>query len=126
MGLIDRLKSALGLGAGQSPDTVDGPSADSDDVDVAVEHEPATASEDAVKGTDTSDDTAGDSTDTTPDVDAADLESIKGIGPTYADRLQDIGIADTADLAAADAESLADETDISETRVQNWIDRARA
>ena len=50
---------------------------------------------------------------------------IKGIGSAYADRLSEAGIETVADLAHGDAESLSEETGISEKRLQNWIDRAK-
>lgn len=50
---------------------------------------------------------------------------IKGIGSAYAERLSEAGVETVADLATGDAESLSEETGISETRLQNWIDRAR-
>ncbi|QSG12497.1 putative nucleic acid binding protein, containing HHH domain [Halapricum desulfuricans] len=50
---------------------------------------------------------------------------IKGIGSTYADRLADAGVETVADLAVRDADALAEETDISEKRLQTWIDRAK-
>jgi polyhydroxyalkanoate synthase len=148
MGLIERIKSVLGLGTSASspsqpattgsdrPSARDadagagpGPAGDgdedaaTDDVDVTVEHEPEeaeaepdTASEDAVKGTDTSD--AGGA--------GVDLEEIKGIGPTYGDRLRDAGIADVAALADADPADLAERADVPEGRVEDWVDRAGA
>lgn len=48
MGLLQKLKSALGLDGSNSPSGTAG------DVDVTVEREPSTEDEDAVKGTDTS------------------------------------------------------------------------
>lgn len=183
MGLIERIKSALGLGASSSTSqpaasSTDGPSpgedpgaagdgASGDGVDVTVEHEPATASEDAVKGTDTATDdgpttatdsgptadgteaetdtetptgdtvdasggaddaaageesSAGAPTDPAPD---AELEDIKGIGPTYAERLRDAGVDDVGALAESDAAALAEETDIAESRVENWVEQAK-
>ena len=73
MGLLERIKSALGFGtsgasaAGKSSNADQRPSSDPDStgeptpvedeagVDVTVEHEPDTRSEDAVKGTDAAD-----------------------------------------------------------------------
>ncbi|WP_343161211.1 helix-hairpin-helix domain-containing protein [Halogeometricum sp. CBA1124] len=46
------------------------------------------------------------------------------MGPAYAERLADAGVETVVDLADADAESLAEEIDVSEKRVQRWIDRA--
>lgn len=52
------------------------------------------------------------------------VDSISGIGPAYAERLDAAGVATVGDLAAADATRLAAETDISEKRLQDWIDLA--
>lgn len=54
------------------------------------------------------------------------LQDIKGIGPSYADRLADTGVETVDQLAAADADELADETGLSEKRIQGWIERASA
>jgi len=148
MGLIDRIKSALGLGTSGSAATADaGGHSGSGEVDVTVEHEPATASEDAVKGTDTASDTtasgSGGDPATTSDDDATasdgtvtdgpggadggtDLQDIKGIGPAYADRLREAGVESVGDLADADADALGEATDIGPNRLANWIERARA
>ncbi|ELZ27409.1 hypothetical protein C475_05805 [Halosimplex carlsbadense 2-9-1] len=194
MGLIERIKSALGLGASSSTSqpaasSTDGPSpgedpgaagdgASGDGVDVTVEHEPATASEDAVKGTDTATDsastTAAEPTDAEVDTDSeaetetdtetdsgtetddaadaadaagdaddaaadeepsagaptdpapdAELEDIKGIGPTYAERLREAGVDGVGALAESDAAALSEETDIAESRVENWVEQAK-
>lgn len=53
------------------------------------------------------------------------VETITGIGPAYAERLGDAGIETVDQLAAADAADLANDTDISESRVQKWIDLAK-
>ena len=60
-----------------------------------------------------------------PDETGASVEVIKGVGPAYADRLRDAEVEDTVDLAAADAEDLADKLDLSPKRVGRWIDRAQ-
>lgn len=53
------------------------------------------------------------------------VDSISGIGPAYAARLSEAGIDSVADLAAADADALADETGVSAKRLGRWIDRAK-
>lgn len=58
MGLLQKLKSALGLDGAQSPDPG---TAAPGDVNVTVEREPASESEDAVKGTETASSEAGES-----------------------------------------------------------------
>jgi len=55
---------------------------------------------------------------------AADVETISGIGPTYAERLRGAGVETTADLAATDATELAEVTQTSESRVEDWLDQA--
>ncbi|MFB6086997.1 MAG: DUF4332 domain-containing protein [Haloarculaceae archaeon] len=151
MGLIERLKSALGLGTSGPASGTESPSP-GDEVNVTVEHEPATASEDAMKGTETTSESgsgsetaneAGSGTESTdsavasgpetdgdePSTDAttassADLEDIKGIGPAYAERLREADVTSVAELAAADAADLAARTDIAASRIENWIERA--
>ena len=59
------------------------------------------------------------------DADPESVEVIKGIGPAYAERLENAGVHSVADLAAADAADLADAIDLSETRVGRWIERAQ-
>jgi predicted flap endonuclease-1-like 5' DNA nuclease len=50
---------------------------------------------------------------------------IRGIGPAYSSRLADEGITTVAELAAADADEVADSIDVSEKLVSQWIERAR-
>lgn len=171
MALLQKLKSLLGL---TDSSTQRGGQRD---VGVTVEHEgedePATATENAVKGaeaggepvaagtdaaastgsmTDTSAETAAEPAEaagptTDEDVESEesadhteettdeatesaagtdeDVQVIKGIGPAYADRLAAVGIETVADLAAADAIEVAAETDLSEKRVGQWIERAK-
>ncbi|WP_435358220.1 class III poly(R)-hydroxyalkanoic acid synthase subunit PhaC [Haloarchaeobius sp. DFWS5] len=54
-----------------------------------------------------------------------ELTDVKGIGPAYADRLVDVGIESVDDLAAADAEQVAADADLSVERVEGWIDSAK-
>ncbi len=53
----------------------------------------------------------------------ADIESVDGIGPTYADRLRAAGIETTDDLQDHDAPTLADIAETSETRTSDWLDQ---
>ncbi|MFC7021315.1 MULTISPECIES: helix-hairpin-helix domain-containing protein [Haloarcula] len=193
MGLLQTIKSLLGLDGTRS--AASGGTSGEQDVDVTVEHEPSTDSEDAVKGTETAsrppetdeleadDERAGDDehgapsadgTDSAPaeaadaasdadtesvstassavdaaqesadepdadadaEADAADepalafegaddpVTEIKGIGPAYADRLAGLDIETVGDLAVADAADVAAQTDLAETRVAGWIERA--
>ncbi|MFW6320743.1 MAG: DUF4332 domain-containing protein [Halohasta sp.] len=83
--------------------------------------------------TDTADETidedADDAADETSEDDGEEsnqpVTTVKGIGPAYSERLEAAGIASVADLAEADAETLADEIDVSPKVVDGWVDRAR-
>jgi len=147
MGILDTLLSLLGLGDSSSDD-------ERRETTVSVEREANTDTEAAIKGTDESNaraseaespvggtdeatESAGlDDAETTDAesveiddaeesaTDAESVEVIKGIGPAYAERLSNAGVNSVADLAAADAAELAEEIDLSETRVGRWIERA--
>ena len=52
------------------------------------------------------------------------LETVSGIGDTYADRLREAGIETTADLVAADAATVADAAGVPAGRAAEWIERA--
>jgi predicted flap endonuclease-1-like 5' DNA nuclease len=173
MGLLEKLKSALGLDGARSSETHA-----SGDVDVTVEREPSTEDEDAVKGTDTatpttaeadagvepadgSTDDEGEATDVAEDeseadaaedadeddaaadadeddaaedaTEEADIEGsddpvteLNGIGPAYAERLAGLDIETVGELAVADAADIADQTDLGEKRVADWIDQAQS
>jgi predicted flap endonuclease-1-like 5' DNA nuclease len=179
MGLLQTIKSLLGLDGTRS--AASGGANGEQDVDVTVEREPSTESEDAVKGTETAstppgtdvsdvdeesaapttadavtpaegdsvaepdaeedpagesdaeedpadESDAGDEPADSPDLDfeGADdpVTEIKGIGPAYADRLAGLDIETVGDLAVADAADIAARTDLAETRVAGWIERA--
>ncbi len=53
------------------------------------------------------------------------VETVRGIGPAYADRLGDAGVETVPDLAAADPTALAAAIEVAESRVERWVDRAR-
>jgi predicted flap endonuclease-1-like 5' DNA nuclease len=55
----------------------------------------------------------------------AAVSEISGIGPAYSDRLESIGIETVDQLAEAEPDDIASQTDISIGRVSNWIERAR-
>jgi len=57
--------------------------------------------------------------------DGTPVVEIKGVGDAYAERLGNAGIEYVEQLADADPETLAKQTDISEGRLENWIERAR-
>jgi len=53
------------------------------------------------------------------------VDTIKGIGPTYSDRLGDTGIETVDDLANAQPETVADAAKTGESKAMSWIDRAQ-
>jgi predicted flap endonuclease-1-like 5' DNA nuclease len=89
-------------------------------VDLTVSAGPATA-----------DEVDADATSAPPGSDAAeervttDLEAVDGIGPTYADRLRDAGVADVTTLLDRDIEDVAEVTRASTNRVENWFADAK-
>ena len=91
--------------------------------------EPTESPEEAAEPAEATGPTAEDATPTADktaeSVDSVPVDDIKGIGPAYSDRLAAAGVETVSDLAAADAADLAQETDISEKRLQGWIDRAQ-
>lgn len=100
MQLLRRLKTLLGLRP-ESPDTT------GHDVEVTVEHEPA--NEAAIKGV----------------ASEEPVTVINGIGSARSESLATAGIETVADLAAADPETVAAQTDLSASRVRTWVERAR-
>ncbi|MBB6646328.1 helix-hairpin-helix domain-containing protein [Halobellus ruber] len=78
---------------------------DADEGDAAAEGDDGTEADDAGAATES-------------------VETITGIGPAYAGRLEGIGIETVGELAAADAAEVAEGIDVSETRVSDWIERA--
>lgn len=94
---------------------------DAEDSAVTPDVEEETASADVEGATESADESDDDGT-------AADegepVDTITGIGPAYAERLADAGVHTVADLADADAAELADAIDVSETRIEGWIEQA--
>ncbi|RLM59810.1 helix-hairpin-helix domain-containing protein [Halobellus sp. Atlit-31R] len=101
-------------------------------VDEAAGREPAEAVAPTEKAdgeeADEADSADADEAETDADAGPADesppVETLKGIGPAYAERLGTVGIETVSDLAAADADEVAAEIDVSAKRVSRWIDRA--
>ena len=53
-----------------------------------------------------------------------DVETIDGIGPTFAERLRAAGVETVADLAEYDAAELADLAETNESRASEWLEQA--
>jgi len=91
--------------------------ADDDGVEIDVES-PAEAAEEAVDDVDEAAATEADDSET-----AVDVETVAGIGPTYADRLRDAGIETVTELADYDAAELAEIAETTESRAADWLDQ---
>lgn len=57
--------------------------------------------------------------------DTESIESIEGIGPTYAERLAEAGIDSATALADADPKEVASIAEVSTEQATEWTDRAR-
>jgi predicted flap endonuclease-1-like 5' DNA nuclease len=55
----------------------------------------------------------------------ADLRSLRGVGPTYAERLHEAGVECPADLLEADPDRIASAADMPREGVETLVDRAR-
>ena len=60
-----------------------------------------------------------------PEMDSG-VESIDGIGPTYAKRLAEAGVTTLADLAGASPDLVAESAGVSTARARAWIEEAAA
>jgi len=63
-----------------------------------------------------------------PEVDVEDetietVDTVSGIGPTYAERLEAAGIETVVDLAEADPQAIADAAQTSLSRAEDWLDQ---
>ncbi|WP_123536949.1 class III poly(R)-hydroxyalkanoic acid synthase subunit PhaC [Halosimplex salinum] len=54
---------------------------------------------------------------------SADVDTVDGIGPTYADRLHEAGIATVADLAVSEPADVAEITGAPVSRVEDWFEQ---
>jgi predicted flap endonuclease-1-like 5' DNA nuclease len=58
--------------------------------------------------------------------DGEELETIDGLGETYADRLRSYGIESVEQLAQANNETVADVAQISEEQAGDWVTSAQS
>jgi polyhydroxyalkanoate synthase len=87
---------------------------DSSEIDITIESEaPEEESENEEVSIDIADSEGGD----------ADIETIDGIGPTYASRLREAGIETVRDLATTDAETVAETAQVGVARAEDWLEQ---
>ncbi|WP_122088396.1 class III poly(R)-hydroxyalkanoic acid synthase subunit PhaC [Halalkalicoccus subterraneus] len=109
--------------------------AEDDEPDEGAEAEPITEPEesDAALAEDVAGDETGTEEDATVDressgrepMEGTDLQTISGIGPTFAGRLEDAGVPNVEALAGSDPGELADELDVTSTNlVEDWVAEA--
>jgi polyhydroxyalkanoate synthase len=94
---------------------------DGDEVDIEVESPGEAAAEAVEEVAEDVEDDESDDADADPSV--RDVQTIDGIGPTYADRLRDAGVETVADLAERDAAELAEITNASPARAEEWLEQ---
>ena len=70
--------------------------------------------------------TAKESTDEPEDSEepAESVDEIRGIGPTYSERLSAVGIETVGDLVGADETEVAEAAEVSESRAADWVTQA--
>ena len=111
----DMVDTDVGTGAGSEEDSEDeGVEADTEDgegVDIDVESPEEASSDDGGDGA------ADDG------VEAADVEVLNGIGPTYAGRLRAAGIETVGDLGEYEAAELAAVAETTESRAADWLEQ---
>jgi polyhydroxyalkanoate synthase len=88
------------------------------------EEEPEDVPEEEIPDEDfeATDDTSSESEET-EQVEQEDIESVDGIGPTYATRLREAGIETVDDLAATDAETIAETAQVGVARAEDWLEQ---
>jgi polyhydroxyalkanoate synthase len=88
---------------------------DGDAVDIDVED----------TGSDESDDVDVEAEESDDAEEAADVETVDGIGPTYAERLHEAGIETVEDLAESDVEHVVEVSQASRNRVEDWLEQVQ-
>jgi polyhydroxyalkanoate synthase len=97
-----------------------------DEVDIEVESPEETATdavEEVADDVDESNPDEAGGNESTDQSHSAGVETISGIGPTYADRLRSEGIETVADLANYDPAAIADITNASPSQAEDWLEQ---
>jgi len=76
--------------------------------------------------TEETDEMGGESIDVEETEDTGEpVDEIRGIGPTYSDRLAGVGIESVADLAKEEPAAVAAAAEVSESRAGDWVAQAK-
>ncbi|CCQ38036.1 poly(3-hydroxyalkanoate) synthase PhaC [Natronomonas moolapensis 8.8.11] len=92
-----------------------------DAVQIEIDDDPSADTEANGTATGEADAEAPDDAETEDDTSAESVETLAGIGPTYAERLGDAGLGTVDALGAADAETIAEAANVSVTRAEEWL-----
>ncbi|WP_331236276.1 helix-hairpin-helix domain-containing protein [Natronorarus salvus] len=119
-----------GTGIAEEPPATEEPPIDGEPTETEPVDEPAPDTDEPVERTETAEPVEETVVEAEPGEFGSEpsddpVVEIKGIGPSYADRLGEAGVETVSDLADADAEELGEATGISPKRIEAWIDRAR-
>lgn len=131
MGLLDSIKSILGLNASERSPSIEHDRIDEDESTLnerMVKESPApeSSSEGSTDNESPTETESSQQSGTEPATASESVEEIKGIGPAYSERLASVGVSTVSELASANAAELAEQTDLGEGRLEEWIERARA
>ena len=99
-----------------------------EDKDTDTDEEPPEESDDADATGSTTDESTEEASPESDEEDVTDdrpVDSLSGIGSAYAERLSDAGIETAGDLVNADPLTVAEESGISEKRIERWMETAR-
>ena len=96
-----------------------------EEIDVEIDTGEARAGSEPDEGVEIEIEEASRGTDGTAEAPGVETREIEGIGPTYAERLSDAGIDTVDELAEIDPETVAEAAEVSETRAESWIERAK-
>lgn len=128
--LIQKIKQFVGLSDRPGSESDARPSTP-EETDVTVEREPestdgtAPDTEAAAEDESDEDETEPVEEDAKPaEEDAESVEKIKGIGPTYRERLEAHDLGTVPALAESDAETVAEVAETTEGRAAEWVKRA--
>jgi predicted flap endonuclease-1-like 5' DNA nuclease len=120
--VTELLKTLFGVSGKDSEGTEAG-------TNITVERETGEASADESAETDETGET-DDLAEESEEVDETEekkesVDEIRGIGPTYSDRLSEVDIETVGDLAKEDPAAVAAAAEVSESRAADWIERAK-